>query len=131
MTKLPGGIRTHRKPAPFHGAHAESVRQSLSPVERFQRSNAIYRAFPRVRSLRERPWALELNPCGVQDINATTIEMRLVRGVYERGFAAKDVRQLFRLIDWLMVLPPPRRSATRSMLVTYGMHFSFCTQAKP
>ncbi len=31
---------------------------------------------------------------------------RLVRGLYERGFSAKDVRALFRLIDWLMELPP-------------------------
>lgn len=34
-------------------------------------------------------------------------KLRLVRGLYERGFSAKDVRELFRLIDWLMVLPPP------------------------
>jgi hypothetical protein len=32
-------------------------------------------------------------------------KFRLVRGLYERGFAAEDVRQLFRLIDWLMELP--------------------------
>lgn len=31
---------------------------------------------------------------------------RLVRGLFQRGFAAKDVRELFRVIDWLMVLPP-------------------------
>ena len=31
---------------------------------------------------------------------------RLVRNLYERGFAAKDVRELFRVIDWLMELPP-------------------------
>lgn len=29
-----------------------------------------------------------------------------MRGLYERGFSPKDVRELFRLIDWLMVLPP-------------------------
>jgi hypothetical protein len=29
-----------------------------------------------------------------------------VRGLYERGFGAEDVRQLFRLIDWLLALPP-------------------------
>jgi hypothetical protein len=34
-------------------------------------------------------------------------KLRLVRGLYERGFSAKDVRELFRLIDWLMVLPQP------------------------
>ena len=36
-----------------------------------------------------------------------TAKIRLVRGLYERGFSAKDVRELFRVIDWLMVLPPP------------------------
>jgi hypothetical protein len=30
----------------------------------------------------------------------------LVRGLYERGFSAQDVRELFRLIDWMMELPP-------------------------
>jgi hypothetical protein len=35
-----------------------------------------------------------------------TWKFRLVRGLYERGFKAEDVRQLFRLIDWLMELPP-------------------------
>jgi hypothetical protein len=33
-------------------------------------------------------------------------KVRLVRGLYERGFGARDVRELFRLIDWLMQLPP-------------------------
>ncbi len=33
-------------------------------------------------------------------------KVRLVRGLFERGFSAKDVRELFRLIDWLMELPP-------------------------
>ncbi len=33
-------------------------------------------------------------------------KFRLVRGLYERGFQAEEVRQLFRLIDWLMELPP-------------------------
>src|SRR5262249_29004474 len=32
-------------------------------------------------------------------------KFRLVRGLYERGFSAEDVRQLFRFIDWLMELP--------------------------
>ena len=30
-----------------------------------------------------------------------------MRGLYERGFAADEVRELFRLIDWMMELPPP------------------------
>jgi hypothetical protein len=34
-------------------------------------------------------------------------KVRLVRGLYERGFSAQDVRELFRLIDWMMELPPP------------------------
>ncbi|HWG47195.1 MAG TPA: hypothetical protein VN688_30810 [Gemmataceae bacterium] len=34
-------------------------------------------------------------------------KVRLVRNLYERGFRPKDVRELFRLIDWLMELPPP------------------------
>jgi hypothetical protein len=29
-----------------------------------------------------------------------------VRNLYERGFSAKDVRELFRVIDWMMELPP-------------------------
>ncbi len=35
-----------------------------------------------------------------------TWKIRLVRGLFERGFSAQDVRELFRLIDWLMELPP-------------------------
>ncbi|MGH7173403.1 MAG: hypothetical protein ACRELG_24225, partial [Gemmataceae bacterium] len=31
-------------------------------------------------------------------------KVRLVRNLYERGFSPKDVRELFRLIDWLMEL---------------------------
>jgi hypothetical protein len=33
-------------------------------------------------------------------------KIRLVRGLYERGFDARDVRELFRVIDWMMELPP-------------------------
>jgi hypothetical protein len=33
-------------------------------------------------------------------------KVRLVRNLYERGFSPKDVRELFRVIDWLMELPP-------------------------
>jgi hypothetical protein len=35
-----------------------------------------------------------------------TWKLRLVRGLYERGFSNEDVRRLFRVIDWLMGLPP-------------------------
>jgi hypothetical protein len=37
-------------------------------------------------------------------------KIRLVRGLYERGFSAQDVRELFRLIDWMMQLPPTLRN---------------------
>ena len=32
-------------------------------------------------------------------------KLRLVRGLYDQGFSSNDVRELFRLIDWLMELP--------------------------
>jgi hypothetical protein len=35
-----------------------------------------------------------------------TWKVRLVKGLYERGYRAEDVRQLFRFIDWIMELPP-------------------------
>ncbi len=31
----------------------------------------------------------------------------MIKGLYERGWAAKDLRQLFRVIDWMMDLPKP------------------------
>jgi hypothetical protein len=34
-------------------------------------------------------------------------KVRLIKGLYERGLAAEDVRQLFRFIDWIMNLPKP------------------------
>jgi hypothetical protein len=34
-------------------------------------------------------------------------KVRLVKGLYERGLDAHDIRQLFRLIDWMMDLPKP------------------------
>jgi hypothetical protein len=39
--------------------------------------------------------------------NRRAWKIRLVRGLYDRGFEAKDVRELFRIIDWLIELPPP------------------------
>jgi hypothetical protein len=46
-------------------------------------------------------------------------KFRLVRGLYERGFQAEDVRQLFRFIDWLMELPPPVERTFRQELDEY------------
>jgi hypothetical protein len=40
-------------------------------------------------------------------------KIRLARGLYERGLSAKDVRELFRVIDWLMELPPPLANVFR------------------
>jgi hypothetical protein len=34
-------------------------------------------------------------------------KIRLVKGLYERGMEAEDVRHLFRFIDWIMELPEP------------------------
>lgn len=39
--------------------------------------------------------------------NRQTWKVRLVKGLYERGLRAEDVRQLFRFIDWIMDLPKP------------------------
>ena len=32
-------------------------------------------------------------------------KLELVKGLYDHGYNAEDVRQLFRFIDWLMMLP--------------------------
>jgi hypothetical protein len=34
-------------------------------------------------------------------------KIRLIKGLFERGLGAEDVRQLFRFIDWIMDLPKP------------------------
>ena len=34
-------------------------------------------------------------------------KVKLIKGLYERGWAAQDVRQLFRVIDWMINLPKP------------------------
>ena len=33
-------------------------------------------------------------------------KFRLIKGLYERGWDVERVRQLFRLIDWMVDLPP-------------------------
>jgi hypothetical protein len=47
-------------------------------------------------------------------------KIRLVRGLYERGFSAADVRELFRLIDWLMELPATENELFRQELDKLG-----------
>jgi hypothetical protein len=43
-------------------------------------------------------------------------KVRLVRNLYERGFSPKEVRELFRVIDWMMELPPALARAFRQDL---------------
>jgi hypothetical protein len=46
-------------------------------------------------------------------------KVRLVRGLYERGWTAEDVGQLFRLLDWLMALPEGLPGQFREELYRY------------
>ncbi|HKI30252.1 MAG TPA: hypothetical protein VKA46_00070 [Gemmataceae bacterium] len=39
--------------------------------------------------------------------------LRLVRGLYERGFSARDVRELFRILDWITICEQCRRLPAR------------------
>jgi hypothetical protein len=39
--------------------------------------------------------------------------LRLVKNLYDRNWSAADVRQLFRVIDWLMDLPPELQQGFR------------------
>lgn len=44
---------------------------------------------------------------GCDDEARRTAEVRLVKGLYERGFSTERIRQLYRLIDGMMSLPKP------------------------
>jgi hypothetical protein len=46
-------------------------------------------------------------------------KVRLVKGLYDRGCSAADVRQLFRLIDWLMELPAELQDGFRQELYKF------------
>ena len=46
-------------------------------------------------------------------------KVQLVKGLYEHGWKAEDVRQLFRLIDWLMDLPEELQEGFREELYRY------------
>jgi hypothetical protein len=50
-----------------------------------------------------------------------TWKLRLVKGLYERGLAKEDVQQLFRLIDWLMVLPAELQGSFRDAIYQFEM----------
>ncbi len=50
--------------------------------------------------------------------------MRLVRRLYERGYALQDVLELFRFIDWILTLPQGLEARFRTELA----HFEEETQ---
>jgi len=52
-------------------------------------------------------------------------KVRLVRNICDRGFSPKDVRELFRLIDWLMILPPALAGVFRQELDKIQKHDTF------
>ena len=39
-------------------------------------------------------------------VNREQWKLRLMRSLYERGKSSDDIRQMFRVIDWMMDLPP-------------------------
>src|SRR5690349_12638036 len=47
------------------------------------------------------------------------LKWQLMRRLYERGYAKRDVLEIFRLIDWLMVLPESLTIAFQQELVQY------------
>ena len=46
-------------------------------------------------------------------------KLRLVKGLYERGMDAEDLRQLFRFIDWIMMLPEELDQRLEQELAVY------------
>jgi hypothetical protein len=46
-------------------------------------------------------------------------KLRIVKGLYERGWTADDIRELFRLIDWILDLPEDLQEAFRSEVHEY------------
>lgn len=76
--------------------------------------------FPIVKLLDYAPEALEENPNPFAMVVLAHLEtlqthqapgqrrarkVRLIKGLFDRGLSAEDVRRLFRLVDWLMDLP--------------------------
>src|SRR5688572_17622656 len=43
-------------------------------------------------------------------------KVRLVRNLFERGLSADEIRKLFRLIDWVLTLPPALETQFRNDL---------------
>jgi hypothetical protein len=46
-------------------------------------------------------------------------KFRLTRRLYEQGFARQDIMNLYRFVDWLLVLPEGLKQAFRSELEQY------------
>jgi len=46
-------------------------------------------------------------------------KVRLIKGLFDRGLNAEDVRQLFRFIDWMMDLPPVLELLVRDEIHRY------------
>jgi hypothetical protein len=46
-------------------------------------------------------------------------KIRLVKGLYEQGWSADDVRQAFRLIDWLITLPQAQQEEFRQEIYQF------------
>lgn len=46
-------------------------------------------------------------------------KLRLVQGLYDRGFTAEQVRQLFRLIDWMVQLPEELQQSFRDTMCRF------------
>jgi predicted transposase YdaD len=47
------------------------------------------------------------------------LKWQLTRRLYERGYSKKDVLEIFRLIDWMMVLPESLKVEFRQELIQY------------
>jgi len=56
---------------------------------------------------------------GPEDPDRFVWKMRLIRGLYERGLSAEDVRRLYYVIDCLMQLPPALDEIWQQELVEY------------
>jgi len=59
-------------------------------------------------------------------------KIRLVKGLYERGFTAQDIRNLFRFIDWIMALPKDLESLYLDEIVRFEKekHMPYVTSAE-
>jgi predicted transposase YdaD len=46
-------------------------------------------------------------------------KLRLVKGLYQRGFKQQDILELFRIIDWLMALPAEPEQQFKLELIAF------------